>query len=72
MKQIPGMVLSFAAALSVAACDSKKDTVASGREAVKEVVTQPFKTLESTKESLKESEDKSKAALEEFEKESKQ
>lgn len=72
MKQIPGMALSFAAALAVSACDSKKDTVTSGREAVKEVVTQPFKTLESTKDSLKESEDKSKAALEEFEKESKQ
>ena len=54
-----------------AACDSKKDAVTSGREAVKEVVTQPFKTLEGAKDSLKESEDKTKAALEEFEKESK-
>jgi predicted outer membrane protein len=65
------------AALSVsllmsAACDSKKDPVTSGREAVKEVVTQPFKTLEGAKDSLQQSEDKTKAALEEFEKESKQ
>jgi hypothetical protein len=51
------------------ACDSKKDPVTSGREAVKEVVTQPFNTLESAKDSLKQSEDKSKSALQEFEKE---
>ncbi|HKY07106.1 MAG TPA: hypothetical protein VJQ55_02650 [Candidatus Binatia bacterium] len=61
----------FSALLMSAACDSKKDAVTSGREAVKEVVTQPFKTLEGAKDSLKESEDKTKAALEEFEKESK-
>ena len=54
-----------------AGCDSKKDPVASGREAVKEVVTQPFNALEGAKESLKQSEDKTKAALQEFEKESK-
>jgi len=54
------------------ACDSKKNPIASGREAVKEVVTQPFNALESAKDSLKQSEDKSRDALEEFEKESKQ
>jgi hypothetical protein len=53
-------------------CDSKTDTVTKGREAVKEVVTQPFNTLESAKESLNRSEDKTKAAIEEFDKESKQ
>ena len=55
-----------------AACDSNKDPVTSGREAVKDVVTQPFNALEGAKDSLKQSEDKTKAALEEFEKESKQ
>jgi uncharacterized lipoprotein NlpE involved in copper resistance len=53
-------------------CDSKTDTVTKGREAVKEVVTQPFNTLESAKESLTKSEDKTKAAIEEFDRESKQ
>jgi hypothetical protein len=57
---------------TTAACDSKKDRVTTGREAVKEVVTQPFNPLEGAKDSLKQSEDKTKAALEEFEKESKQ
>jgi hypothetical protein len=52
-------------------CDSKSDTVTKGREAVKEVVTQPFNTLEAAKESNK-SEDKTKAAIEEFDKENKQ
>jgi hypothetical protein len=59
-----------AALLLIAACDSK-DPVAGGRQAVKEVVTQPFNALEGAKDSLKQSEDKTKAALEEFEKESK-
>lgn len=67
------ITLSVAAGLMMSSsCDSKKDPVTSGREAVKEVVTQPFNTLESAKDSLKQSEDKSKTALEEFEKESKQ
>jgi ABC-type transporter MlaC component len=52
-------------------CDSKPDPVTQGREAVKEVVTQPFNTLEGAKDSLKQSEEKSKAALEEADKESK-
>jgi hypothetical protein len=51
-------------------CDSKSDTVSQGREAVKEVVTQPFNTLDSAKDSLKQSEDKTKAALEQADKES--
>jgi hypothetical protein len=39
---------------------------------VKEVVTQPFNALEGAKDSLKQSEDKTKAAIEEFDKETKQ
>ena len=50
-------------------CDAKKDPVTSGREAVKEVVTQPFNTLDNAEESLKKSDDKSKAALEKIDKE---
>ena len=53
-------------------CDSKKDPVTTGREAVKEVVTQPFNALESAKDSLNKNEDKTKAAIEEFDKETKQ
>jgi ABC-type transporter MlaC component len=51
-------------------CKSKSETVSQGREAVKEVVTQPFNTLDSAKDSLKQSEDKAKAALEQADKES--
>lgn len=57
--------------LTCYSCDSKPDPVTQGREAVKEVVTQPFNTLEGAKDSLKQSEEKSKAALEEADKESK-
>jgi hypothetical protein len=46
-------------------CDAKKAPVEAGREAVKEVATQPFNALDSAKDSLKQSEDKQKAALEE-------
>lgn len=53
-------------------CDCQKDPVTTGREAVQEVVTQPFNALEGVKDSLKRSEDKTKAAIEEFDKESKQ
>ena len=53
----------------LAGCDARKDTVEKGREAVKEVVTQPFNQLDSAKDSLKQSEDKQKAALEEANKE---
>ena len=49
-------------------CDSKTETVTKGKEAVKEVVAQPFNTLDATKESLKQSGNKSKAALEETDK----
>lgn len=60
------------ALLSFYGCDSKTDSVTKGREAVKEVVTQPFNTLESAKDSLNKSEDKTKATIEEFDKETKQ
>ena len=57
--------------LLVSGCDGKNETVGQGREAVKEVVTQPFDTLKSAKDSLGQSEDKQKAALEEAEKDMK-
>ena len=60
-----------AALLLLAACDSKKDQVAYGHDGVQDAVTLPFHALERAKDSLQRSEDKSKAALEEFEKESK-
>ena len=62
----------IASLMILSACDSKTNHAESGREAVKEVVTQPFKALESAKDSLKQSEDKSKSAFEEFERESRQ
>ena len=63
------MLLLLAAALMAQpGCDSKKDTVTKGREAVKEVVTQPFNARDAAKESLKQSEDKTKAALEDIDK----
>ena len=49
-------------------CDSKSDTVSQGRQAVKEVVTQPFDALNSAKDSLDKSAEKQKAALEEADK----
>jgi hypothetical protein len=57
--------------LTTGGCDSKNETVGQGREAVKEVVTQPFNTLDSAKDSLRQSEDKQKAALEQADKENK-
>jgi len=72
MKPTTMLFFLFAVALmSQSGCDSKKDTVTKGREAVKEVVTQPFNTLDAAKESLNKSEDKTKAALEEMEKQTK-
>ena len=72
MKMKLAMMMSMAALLGLfTGCDSKQDTVNKGREAVKEVVTQPFNTLDSAKNSIKQSEDKKKAALEEAEKENK-
>jgi hypothetical protein len=53
----------------IGGCDANKDPVEKGRDAVKEVVTQPFNTLKSASDSLKQSEDKQKAALEEANKE---
>ena len=52
-------------------CDGKRETVGQGREAVKEMVTQPFNTLNSAKDSLQKNEGKQKAALEEADKENK-
>ena len=55
--------------LLISSCDAKKETVQKGREAVKEVVTQPFNQLDSARDALKQSEDKQKDALEEANKE---
>jgi hypothetical protein len=66
------IVLVTIALASFAACDSKTDPVTAGRETVKEVVTQPFNTLDAAKGSLQKSEDRSKAAISEMEKEFKQ
>lgn len=62
-------VLLIVFALLAYSCDAKNETVSQGREAVKEVVTQPFNTLNSAKESVRQSEDKQKTALEEADKE---
>ena len=53
----------------IGGCDGNQDPVEKGRAAVKEVVTQPFNTVDSAKNSLRQSEDKQKAALEEADKE---
>lgn len=58
--------------LNFSSCDSQEDTVSQGRKAVKEGITEPFNALEGAKDSLKQSEEKSKAALEEIDKELKQ
>ena len=69
MKRRASMLLLLAAGLLPhTGCDSKTETVTKGREAVKEVVTQPFSARDAAKESLKQSEDKTKAALEEVDK----
>jgi hypothetical protein len=57
--------------LLIMGCEGKNETVSQGREAVKEVVTQPFNTLNSAKDSLQKNEDKQKAAFEEADKENK-
>jgi hypothetical protein len=69
MNRIAWLFLSFAA-IAYCGCDSKSDTVSHGREAVKEVVTQPFNSLNAASDSLKQSEEKAKAALEQADKES--
>jgi hypothetical protein len=72
MKRIAAIVLLLTVGVAVnSGCDSKKDPVSSGREAVKDVVTQPFNTLDTARDSLKKSEDKSKTAIEELDKENK-
>jgi hypothetical protein len=72
MNKYRSVLLVLAAAwLPFYGCESKSDPVTKGREAVKEVVTQPFNALESAKDSLKQSEEKSKSALDEADKESK-
>lgn len=71
-RNVSALLVVAAVLLVCHACDSKSDTVTKGREAVKEVVTQPFNTLERVKESLNKSEDKTKTAIEEFDKENKQ
>ena len=63
------LALVIVIASSAYGCDSKNQTVSQGREAVKEVVTQPFDTLNAAKESVRQNEDKHKAQLEEAEKE---
>jgi ABC-type transporter MlaC component len=68
MNRIAFVLLSIAA-IAYSGCDSKSDKVSQGREAVKDVVTQPFNALDSAKDSLKQNEDKAKAALEQAEKE---
>jgi hypothetical protein len=66
------ITLSVAAGLMMSSsCDSRKDPVTSGREAVREVVSQPLNALEGVKHSLKQSEDKTKTAAEELDKETK-
>jgi hypothetical protein len=57
--------------LLIMGCDGKNETVGQGREAVKEMVTQPFNTLNSAKDSLQKNEGKQKAALEEADQENK-
>jgi len=67
--EIHRMSLLAIAICLLSGCDAKKAPVETGREAVKEVITQPFNALDSAKDSLKQSEDKQKAALEEANKE---
>ena len=72
MKPKSAIVLAAVMLAILLSCDSKKDPVTTGREAVKEAVTQPFKTLDGAAESLSKGAERSKAAIEELEKEFKQ
>ncbi len=67
MKRIALLILL----LTASGCDSKSETVNQGRDAVKEVVSQPFNTRNSTEDSLQKSAEKQQAALEEADKENK-
>ena len=70
MKKLIGCLsLGTCIALLVAGCDSKDKTVEMSREAVKEVVSQPFNTLNAAKDSVQQSEDKQKSGLEAADKE---
>lgn len=60
------LIASF---IVMSGCDSKQPPVSNGRDAVKEVVTQPFNTLDAAKASLDASEAKRKEALEAVDKE---
>jgi ABC-type transporter MlaC component len=64
------LLLLWIAIIAHSGCDSKSDTVSQGRKAVKDAVTQPFNALDSAKDSLKQNEEKAKAALEQADKES--
>jgi len=66
MSQVAPLLLALGL---ISGCEAKKEAVEKGRQAVKEGVTQPFNTLDSAKDSLKQSEDKQKAALEKADKE---
>jgi hypothetical protein len=70
MKHSTLLLIVTVIALPHFGCDSKSNSVDQGREAVKHVVTHPFNTLETATKSLKESEEKTKAALEQAQKES--
>jgi len=68
-KALTGVLLWSAVAGLIQGCESKEATVEKGRAAVKDVVTQPFNTLDNVKDSLRQSEDKQKAAVEAADKE---
>ena len=68
-RNLTGLALLSAILVSFIGCDGKNETVSQGREAVKEVVTQPFNALNTAKDSLRQSEDKQKSALEDADKE---
>lgn len=74
MKIFIRIVISICAATFAAqGCGPKKQSEENEvKKAVKEVVTQPFTTYQGAKESLKSSEDKTKTAVEELDKEGKQ
>ena len=67
--KICGMATLAIAICLLGGCDAEKTPVEKGRAAAKEAVTQPFSALDSAKDSLKHSEDKQKAALDEANKE---